>query len=63
MVYDDWRPGDQRVYVSDIRRAMGDLRWAPEIPVKRGLGMLLDWARQHVRSTDLASMGAHILPT
>lgn len=40
-----WRPGDQRVYVSDIRRARSLLDWAPRIGVEDGLAGLVDWAR------------------
>ena len=31
--WDDWRPGDQRVYVSDIRKLETVLGWKPEIDV------------------------------
>jgi CDP-paratose 2-epimerase len=40
-----WRPGDQRVYVSDIRKAGRELGWKPRIGVDRGLGLLWDWLR------------------
>lgn len=39
----DWRPGDQRIYVSDISKAKHDLDWAPRISVKQGLDLLHDW--------------------
>jgi CDP-paratose 2-epimerase len=39
----DWRPGDQRVYVSDIRKAKEELGWAPKICVPQGLDLLYDW--------------------
>lgn len=39
----DWRPGDQKVYVSDIRKAKEDFGWAPKICVKQGLDRLYDW--------------------
>ena len=41
--FDDWRPGDQRVYVSDIRRARHDLGWEPRITIADGLQDLCDW--------------------
>ncbi|MGD1996428.1 MAG: GDP-mannose 4,6-dehydratase [Anaerolineae bacterium] len=41
--YDDWRPGDQRVYVSDIRKARRELGWEPEVGVKEGVRRLYDW--------------------
>jgi CDP-paratose 2-epimerase len=39
----DWRPGDQKVYVSDIRKAKEEFGWAPKICVKHGLDLLYDW--------------------
>ncbi|MFQ5922272.1 MAG: GDP-mannose 4,6-dehydratase [Anaerolineales bacterium] len=41
--FDDWRPGDQRVYVSDIRKAESELGWAPQIGVGVGLADLWQW--------------------
>jgi CDP-paratose 2-epimerase len=38
-----WRPGDQKVFVSDIRRAQSELGWSPRIDVNRGLELLYDW--------------------
>ena len=37
------RPGDQRVYISDIRRACCQLGWSPRIAWRKGLGGLHDW--------------------
>ena len=34
----DWRPGDQQVYVSDIRKLEAALGWKPEIGVAGGSG-------------------------
>ena len=39
----DWRPGDQKVYVSDIRKAKEEFGWAPKTCVKHGLDLLYDW--------------------
>src|SRR5205814_1405138 len=38
-----WRPGDQRVFVSDIRRAQSELGWTPGIGCSRGLELLYEW--------------------
>lgn len=39
----DWRPGDQQVYISDIRKANHDLGWRPEVSVQTGVERLWDW--------------------
>jgi CDP-paratose 2-epimerase len=42
-----WRAGDQRLYVSDIRRAASDFGWAPSVGVEEGLGTLYDWVKSN----------------
>ncbi len=42
-----WRTGDQKIYISDIRRAMRDLGWQPRVGVREGLRLLADWVRAH----------------
>lgn len=39
----DWRPGDQPIYVSDIRKAKKDFGWEPKINVEQGIKKLYDW--------------------
>ena len=39
----DWRPGDQRVFVSDITKARHDFGWMPRVGWKDGLDRLYDW--------------------
>ena len=41
--FGDWRPGDQRCYVSDIRKAARDLGWEPLVDKMTGIGRLWDW--------------------
>lgn len=41
--FDDWREGDQRVYVSDISRARSDLDWAPSVDFTEGIERFLQW--------------------
>lgn len=40
---DNWRPGDQRIYVSDIRKAARDLGWQPKVSVEQGITRLFNW--------------------
>ena len=39
----DWRPGDQRVYVSDIRKLERVLGWSPKIKPEQGIAQLHRW--------------------
>lgn len=39
------RPGDQKVYVSDIRKAQAELGWSPEVPVRPGAEDLFKWVQ------------------
>ena len=41
--FDDWRPGDQRVFVSDIGRAQRELGWTPKVTCEAGLDTLYSW--------------------
>ncbi|HNP73031.1 MAG TPA: GDP-mannose 4,6-dehydratase [Kouleothrix sp.] len=43
--YGDWRPGDQPVYVSDIRRAEAMLGWRPQVAVAEGIERLVRWVQ------------------
>jgi len=39
----DWRPGDQEVYISDIRKVSKELNWKPKISVEKGISKLYKW--------------------
>jgi len=45
--FSDWRPGDQPVYVSDIRKAKKEFGWQPEISVKAGVKRLAGWVSRN----------------
>jgi CDP-paratose 2-epimerase len=45
--WDDWRPGDQQVYISDIRKLDKRLNWKPEIGVAAGITQLTNWVAQN----------------
>jgi CDP-paratose 2-epimerase len=47
IAYDQWRPGDQRVYISDIRKASSLLGWQPRVDVQDGVRRLYEWAQEH----------------
>jgi len=44
----DWRPGDQRVFVSDILSATACLGWKPQISVREGVQRLYNWVQDNL---------------
>ena len=40
-----WRPGDQRVFIADIRKAQQELGWVPQVSVEEGVGRLVKWVQ------------------
>jgi CDP-paratose 2-epimerase len=47
--YSDWRPGDQKIYVSDIRKAKEMLNWAPKTDVVSGIEALHQWVAENYK--------------
>lgn len=45
--YGEWRPGDQRIYVSAIDRAAADFGWTPKVDPETGLARLLGWLTEN----------------
>lgn len=43
----EWRPGDQPVFISDIRKARKILGWQPIISVEQGIRRLFDWVKEN----------------
>ncbi|MFB6294544.1 MAG: NAD-dependent epimerase/dehydratase family protein [Candidatus Nanohaloarchaea archaeon] len=43
--FDDWREGDQKVYISDIARAQRELDWGPQVSPRDGVARFLQWYR------------------
>ena len=43
VTYGDWRPGDQKVYISDIRKAEAELGWKPKVSPQEGIKRLWEW--------------------
>ncbi len=43
----DWRPSDQKVYISDISKARSELNWAPRVSPEAGIEKLADWVEAH----------------
>ncbi len=47
ILYADWRPSDQKVYISDINKAKKELGWKPEVNTKEGVNKLVDWVNEN----------------
>lgn len=45
--FSDWRPGDQRVFVCDTRKAKADFGWEPTTSVDQGVLKLMDWVEKN----------------
>jgi CDP-paratose 2-epimerase len=43
-----WRPGDQKVYISDIRKAGQELGWRPKVSPQEGARRLWEWVSANV---------------
>jgi len=43
----DWRPGDQKVFVADIRKAGRELGWQPKIGAQEGVERLFAWVQEN----------------
>jgi CDP-paratose 2-epimerase len=41
----DWRPGDQKVFYADFRKAKRELGWEPKIDLEEGIETLFEWVQ------------------
>lgn len=46
--FSDWRPGDQKVYISDIRKLEKHLGWKPKVQFENGIIKMLEWAEKNI---------------
>ena len=47
LTFSEWRPSDQKVYISDISKAVRDLGWKPNISPKDGVLKLIEWVSEN----------------
>jgi CDP-paratose 2-epimerase len=46
--FSDWRPSDQKVYISDITKVSAELDWRPKIMPSYGIKLLMDWVKDNI---------------
>ncbi len=42
-IFKDWRPGDQKVFISNINKVSKELGWQPEVKITDGINKMADW--------------------
>ena len=47
MDFSDWRPSDQKVYISNIEKVKSTLNWAAATSLGEGLDYLISWAKDN----------------
>lgn len=47
--HEDWRPSDQKCYVSDISKIRRELNWEPKINPEEGLAQVAEWVQNHIK--------------
>ena len=45
-----WRPGDQKIYISNISKIKKEHNWLPKIGVSEGLDMVIKWIQENEAS-------------
>ncbi|HEY5728435.1 MAG TPA: GDP-mannose 4,6-dehydratase [Anaerolineales bacterium] len=43
----NWRPGDQKVFYADFRKAQRELGWEPKIDLEEGIELLFEWVKEN----------------
>ena len=45
--FGDWRPGDQKVFVSDNTKVIKELDWKPKTSPVQGIQHIISWVKKH----------------
>ena len=59
--YSSWRPGDQLIYISDIRKAKRDFNWQPKITHREGIRKLFEWVKNNKELLKIFEMRIAVL--
>lgn len=46
--YSEWRPGDQKIYISDTSRARQEFGWQPTVSPREGVLHMTEWIRENL---------------
>lgn len=46
--FSEWRPADQKVYISDISKISRELGWRPRVGVREGTSRLVNWVKENI---------------
>ncbi len=47
--FKEWRAGDQKVYISNIKKAYKDFNWKPKINKNQGIQLLFDYLSRNIK--------------
>jgi len=47
VTFENWRPADQRVYISDTSTVRRALQWKPDVSPPDGVRRLIAWVQDH----------------
>ena len=47
VAFSDWRPSDQKVYISDISKIEKELNWRPKVSYREGIKKLIKWTKEN----------------
>ena len=53
----NWRPGDQRYYVTNFSKFHTATGWSPRVPVLEGMRRLYDWLRDSRVTREKVAIG------
>ena len=48
VLFDDWRPSDQKYYVSDFKKFQNITSWSPKVGTAEGIKKLFQWLQENV---------------
>jgi len=42
-----WRPGDQKIYISNISKIKKNYKWSPKVKISQGLDKVINWIKEN----------------